>query len=49
VIEKYQIATLHVVAHKVARLIIAYAGPRFGFIGTSSKVIDAECVGLGFH
>jgi len=47
-IEKYQIATLHVVPHEVACLVIAHAVPRLGLVGACRQVIDAECIGLGF-
>ena len=49
VVEEDAIAQLHLVAHHVARLIVAHAVPRGGLRGQRGEGFDPEDVGLGFH
>ena len=46
VVEQHAVAGLHL-AHEVARLVVAHAGPRFG--ADTLQVVDREIVGLGLH
>ena len=48
-IEEDQIALLHLVAHEVARLIVAHAIPCHGLFGQGSKVVNADIAWFGFH
>ena len=47
VIEERLVAGFHLVAHEIARLVIAHAGPRRGFV--AGEIVDAVGVGFGFH
>ena len=47
VVEKYPVADPHVVAHHVARLVIANTVP--GFAPIALEIVDAVDIGLGFH
>src|SRR5205814_2179100 len=49
VIEQNTVADFHVVAHEVARLEIAHAGPRGFLAGRREDVSDRALVRLGFH
>jgi len=46
---EHLVADLHLVAHEIARLVVAHAEPRGAVPGRTRKVVDAELVGLGFH
>src|SRR5690606_34196415 len=45
-IEQHAVANPHL-AHEIARLVVAHAGPRLG--ADAREVIDRERVGLGLH
>ena len=49
VVEESQIAAPHIVAHEVARLIVAHAPPCGGLARCGREVIDPEHVRLRFH
>src|SRR6266496_2455020 len=49
VIEKRPVADLHMVAHEIARLIVAHAEPRRRTVLGPREVVDRELVGLVFH
>ena len=48
-IEQHLVADLHLVAHEIARLIVAHAEPGAAAPRRTRQVVDAELVGLGFH
>ena len=48
-VEKREIAHLHVVAHVVARLVVAHAEPRRRLLRRAREIVDRHLVGLGFH
>ena len=47
VVEQHAVADLHLVAHEVARLVVAHAVPRLG--ADALEVVDGERVGFGLH
>ena len=49
VVEERAVAHLHLVAHEVARLIVANAEPRRRLFRRLDEVVDRELVRLGFH
>jgi len=49
VIEQHAVAGLHLVAHEVARLIVAHAVPGHALIGQGGEVVDAAISWFGFH
>jgi len=49
VVEENAIAENHLIAHEIARLIIAHAPPRRSFARCPGQIIDAEYSRLGFH
>src|SRR5258708_31591559 len=49
VVEEYAVPDKHLVAHEIARLIIANAPPRRSFSRCRGKIVDAEDAGLRFH
>src|SRR6185436_6244392 len=49
VVEEHPVADLHVLEHKVARLIVADAAPGRGAAGRREHVVDRALVGLAFH
>jgi hypothetical protein len=48
-VKKHAIAYLHLIAHKITRLVIADAIPIHGLIGKASQIINRHIAGLGFH
>ena len=49
VIEQHTVADLHLVAHEVARLVVAHTGPGQGLLGRLCQVVDRGLVGLALH
>lgn len=49
VVEKDTIPQLHLIAHEVACLIVAYPIPGFGLAGTLPEMIDTEDFRFRFH
>src|SRR5690606_8835758 len=47
VVEEHLVPDLHAVAHEVARLVVAHAGPGFG--ADPFQVVDGEVLGFGLH
>src|SRR5690606_19243696 len=47
VVEQHAVPHLHAIAHEVARLVVAHAGPGFGT--DASKVVDREIRRFGLH
>jgi hypothetical protein len=48
-VEQHAVADLHLVAHEVARLVVAHAPPVDGLFRHRQHVVDADHGGLGFH
>lgn len=46
---EHAVARLHLVAHKVARLVVAHAGPGHSTVGGGQGVVDRAFLGFGFH
>ncbi|MCW5655593.1 MAG: WYL domain-containing protein [Hydrogenophaga sp.] len=46
VVEEHAVAEAHGVAHEVAGLVVAYAGPGHGGVGGGQRVVDGAFVGL---
>src|SRR5688500_3452868 len=49
VVEEDAVAHPHVVAHEIARRVVAHAEPRGGLLRGRDEVVDRELVGLGLH
>jgi len=49
VVEQHPIAHLHAVAHEIAGLVVAHAGPAHGGVGHGQHVVNRGLGGLGFH
>ena len=49
VVEQHAVADAHLVAHEVARLVVAHADPRHAVAGGVGDVGDRALVGLAFH
>jgi len=49
VVKQHAVADIHLVAHEVARLIVAHAIPGHGLIGKVGEIVYADIGRLGFH
>jgi hypothetical protein len=48
-VEEREVAYLHLIAHEVARLIVAHAEPGGRLLLRRGEVVDRELVGLRLH